>query len=179
MARTIFITGGARSGKSRYAEQVTLGFGGNPGYLATAQPLDQEMGERIIRHRQRRGDAWQTIEEPLHLAQALAGSDGIFGAILVDCLTLWLTNLLFLHEDLGDETENRIMEDVQRLTMTLRGMTTPVIIVSNEVGMGIVPEHRLGRIFRDIAGQANQIMAAAADEAWLVVSGIPLQLKKV
>lgn len=177
MARTIFITGGARSGKSRYAEQVTLGFGGKPGYLATAQALDQEIGERITKHRQRRGDVWQTIEEPLNLSQALAGSDGVFTAILVDCLTLWLTNLLFLHEDLGDETEDRIMEEVQRLAMTLRGMTTPVIIVTNEVGMGIVPEHRLGRLFRDIAGQANQILAAAADEAWLVTSGIPLRLK--
>jgi adenosylcobinamide kinase/adenosylcobinamide-phosphate guanylyltransferase len=95
----------------------------------------------------------------------------------VDCLTLWLSNLLLLYEDLGEETEARIMDDVQRLAATLRGMTTPVIIVSNEVGMGIVPDHRLGRIFRDIAGQANQIIAAAASEAWLVASGIPLRLK--
>jgi adenosylcobinamide kinase / adenosylcobinamide-phosphate guanylyltransferase len=177
MARTIFITGGAASGKSRFAEQICQGFGGSLGYLATAQPLDREMGERIRKHQQRRGDNWQTIEEPLQLVQALAGNDGSFGAILVDCLTLWLTNLLFLHEALGDEVEDRIMADVQRLAATLRGMETPVIIVSNEVGMGIVPEHRLGRIFRDIAGQTNQILAAAADEAWLVASGIPLRLK--
>lgn len=177
MAHTIFITGGAASGKSRYAEQITLGFGDRLGYLATAQSLDGEMGERIRRHRQRRGESWQTIEEPLQLARILSAQDGGYDAILVDCLTLWLTNLLFLHEAVGDALEEKIMEEVRSLAATLHGMATPVIIVSNEVGMGIVPEHRLGRIFRDIAGQANQIVAAAADEAWLVASGIPLRLK--
>ena len=177
MPRTIFITGGTRSGKSRFAEQLALEFGAPLCYLATAQSLDNEMGERIRRHQQRRGNAWQTIEEPLHLTQTLACCDGNYSAVLVDCLTLWLTNLLMLYEDLGEQAEERIMEDVHRLTATLRGMTTPVILVSNEVGMGIVPEHYLGRIFRDIAGQANQIMAAAAGDAWLVASGIPLKLK--
>jgi adenosylcobinamide kinase/adenosylcobinamide-phosphate guanylyltransferase len=177
MSQTIFITGGARSGKSRFAEQRAVSYGTPLCYLATAQSLDDEMGQRIRKHQQRRGDAWQTVEEPLHLAQALAVNDGIFNVILVDCLTLWLSNLLLLYEDLGEETETRIMDEVQRLTTTLRGMTTPVIIVSNEVGMGIVPDNRLGRMFRDIAGQANQIIAAAASEAWLVASGIPLKLK--
>jgi adenosylcobinamide kinase/adenosylcobinamide-phosphate guanylyltransferase len=135
------------------------------------------MGQRINKHQQRRGDSWQTVEEPLHLTQALAANDGIFNVILVDCLTLWLSNLLMLYEDLGEETETRIMDDVQRLSTTLRGMTTPVIIVSNEVGMGIVPDNKLARIFRDIAGQANQIIAAAASQVWLVASGIPLKLK--
>lgn len=177
MSQTTFITGGARSGKSRFAEQTAATHGAPLCYLATAQPLDDEMGQRIRKHQQRRGDDWQTIEEPLHLTQSLAVNDGIFNVILVDCLTLWLSNLLLLYEDLGEETESRIMDDVQRLAATLRGMTTPVIIVSNEVGMGIVPDHPLGRMFRDIAGQANQIIAAAAREAWLVASGIPLRLK--
>jgi adenosylcobinamide kinase / adenosylcobinamide-phosphate guanylyltransferase len=177
MPHSIFITGGARSGKSRFAEQLALGFGAPLCYLATAQPLDDEMGERIRIHQQRRGTDWQTIEEPLHLTQTLACCDGNYSVVLVDCLTLWLTNLLLLYEDLGEQTEERIMDDVHRLAATLRGMSTPVIQVSNEVGMGIVPEHRLGRLFRDIAGQANQIMAAAASEAWLVASGIPLKLK--
>jgi adenosylcobinamide kinase/adenosylcobinamide-phosphate guanylyltransferase len=175
--QTIFITGGARSGKSRFAEQLATSYGTSLCYLATAQSLDEEMGNRINKHRQRRGDAWHTVEESLHLTQALAVNDGIFSVILVDCLTLWLTNLLLLYEDLGEETEKRVMDDVQRLATTLRGMSTPVIIVSNEVGMGIVPDNRLGRVFRDIAGQANQICAAAASEAWLVASGIPLKLK--
>jgi adenosylcobinamide kinase/adenosylcobinamide-phosphate guanylyltransferase len=177
MARTIFITGGARSGKSRFAEKIALGFGTQLGYLATARPLDGEMSDRIARHQQRRGAGWRTIEEPLQLGRALADNDGLHQAILIDCLTLWLTNLLLLDEEPGYEAEERIMDEVQKLTETLTGMTTPVIIVSNEVGMGIVPEHRLGRIFRDIAGQANQILAATADEAWLVASGIPLRLK--
>ena len=177
MARTIFITGGARSGKSRFAEHLAHGFGAPLGYLATAQALDGEMTERIRRHCQRRGDSWQTIEEPLQLRQALVNNDSLHKAILIDCLTLWITTLLLLDEDPGEEAEGRILEEVLLLAEALRGMTTPVIIVSNEVGMGIVPEHRLGRIFRDIAGQANQIMAATADEAWLVASGIPLRLK--
>ena len=177
MAKTIFITGGARSGKSLFAEKTALGFGTPLCYLATAQPLDDEMGERIEQHQNRRGDAWQTIEEDLHLAQALARSDGSYRAILVDCLTLWISNLLFRYEDSGEDAAERILEDVHRLTATLRDMRTPVIFVSNEVGMGIVPDNTLGRIFRDIAGQTNQILAAGADEAWLVVSGIPLKLK--
>jgi adenosylcobinamide kinase/adenosylcobinamide-phosphate guanylyltransferase len=176
MGRTVFITGGARSGKSGFAEQLADGFGGQLCYLATAQALDGEMSQRISKHQQRRGDAWLTIEEPLRLAQALEANDGTFNAILLDCLTLWISNLL-LYEETGEETEPRIMAEVQRLATTLQGMTTPVIIVSNEVGMGIVPENSLARMFRDIAGQTNQIIAAAADEAWLVASGIPLKLK--
>jgi adenosylcobinamide kinase / adenosylcobinamide-phosphate guanylyltransferase len=176
MSKTIFITGGARSGKSRFAEQIAAGYGAPLCYLATAQSLDDEMGQRILKHRQRRGGDWQTIEEPLHLALALAKNDGQFNVILVDCLTLWLSNLL-LDEEPDEETEARVMDDVQRLASTLRNMATPVIIVSNEVGMGIVPDNRLARIFRDIAGQANQVIAAAASEAWLVSSGIPLKLK--
>lgn len=178
MARLIYITGGARSGKSRFAEQKALEFGQPLGYLATAQSFDDnEMEERIRTHQERRGEAWQTIEEPLHLPQALAANDGIHQAILVDCLTLWLTNLLLLYEEQGEDAAERITDDMYRLAVTLRGMSTPVIIVSNEVGMGIVPEHRLGRIFRDLAGQANQIIAAQADEAWLLASGIPMRLK--
>jgi adenosylcobinamide kinase/adenosylcobinamide-phosphate guanylyltransferase len=177
MSQIIFITGGARSGKSSFAEQTAHKFGTPLCYLATAQSLDDEMGRRIGKHQQRRGDAWHTVEEPLLPAQALTENDGAFNVILIDCLTLWLSNLLMLHEYLGAKAEERILEDVLHLAETLRSMKTPVIVVSNEVGMGIVPENRLARMFRDLAGQANQIIAAAADEAWLVTSGIPLKLK--
>jgi adenosylcobinamide kinase/adenosylcobinamide-phosphate guanylyltransferase len=177
MSHTIFITGGARSGKSGFAEQVAYSFGAPLCYLATAQVLDDEMGQRISKHRQRRGADWQTIEEPLRLSETLANYYGPCNAILIDCLTLWLSNLLLLHENLGAKAEERILEEVYNLTGTLHGMKTPVIIVTNEVGMGIVPENRLARMFRDIAGQANQTIASAADEAWLVTSGIPLKLK--
>lgn len=177
MSRTIFITGGARSGKSAFAEKLALASGGPLGYLATAQTLDSEMDERVKLHRERRGEVWQTIEEPLHLSQGLARCDGLYRVILVDCITLWLSNLMFKYEEAGEDIEARITEDLHRLKTTLHGMVTPVIIVSNEVGMGIVPENDLARLFRDIAGRANQTLAAAADEVHAVISGIPLKLK--
>ena len=177
MARTIFITGGARSGKSRFAEELAQQFGVPLGYLATAQALDSEMKERIRQHQARRGTAWQTIEEPLHLPQCLASNDGIHKAILVDCVTLWLSNLFLYYENLGEDAEERIMDNVHRLTTTLREIRTPVILVSNEVGLGIVPENRMARLFRDIAGKTNQMLAATADEAHVLISGIPLRLK--
>ena len=110
------------------------------------------MDERVRRHRERRGGEWSTIEEPVHLSQALARCDGQYQAILVDCVTLWLSNLLFKYEDAAEQIEERIHEDLQRLKSTLHGMVTPVVLVSNEVGMGIVPDNALARMFRDIAG---------------------------
>ncbi len=177
MGRIIFITGGAGSGKSAFAEQLATGFSAPWGYLATARPLDSEMEERVKRHRKRRGESWRTIEEPLLLEQVMAGHDGACGVILMDCVTLWVTNLLFHYGEEAAETEERILNDCRSLAARLRLMATPVILVSNEVGLGIVPENRLARHFRDIAGRVNQTLAAAADEAWLVVSGIPLRLK--
>ncbi len=177
MAHIIFITGGARSGKSIFAEKRSLEFGAPLCYLATAQTLDSEMDERVRRHRERRGVEWHTIEEPIHLSQELARCDGKYQAILVDCLTLWLSNLLFRYEAAAELREERIHEDLLRLKDTLQGMVTPVILVSNEVGMGIVPDNSLARMFRDIAGRANQTLAAAADEMHVVISGIPLKLK--
>ena len=177
MARTIFITGGARSGKSLFAENLAEQFGEQLCYLATAQTLDSEMDERVRRHRERRGVQWNTVEEPILLSQALAQNDGLYSVILVDCVTLWLSNLLFTYESAGECIDERIYEDVQRLKSTLQGMTTPVILVSNEVGMGIVPDNKLARMFRDIAGTANQELAGVADEVHVVISGIPLKLK--
>jgi adenosylcobinamide kinase/adenosylcobinamide-phosphate guanylyltransferase len=177
MAHTVFITGGARSGKSSFAEKRALEFGGALGYLATAQMLDDEMNERVKLHRERRGNEWHTIEEPIHLSQTLARCDGTYQAILVDCVTLWLSNLLFTYEESGGDCEERIREDVLRLKSTLQSMVTPVILVSNEVGLGIVPDNRLARLFRDIAGATNQTLAAAVDEVHVVISGIPLKLK--
>ncbi len=177
MARTIFVTGGARSGKSVFSEQKAEEFGDRLGYVATAQSLDGEMADRIERHRTRRGPQWHTIEEPLLLSRSLEEADGTYEAILVDCVTLWLTNLLFAFEHDGPAVERRIRGEVEQLAQTLQRMVTPVILVSNEVGMGIVPEHHLARLFRDIAGSANQSLAAAADEVFMVISGIPLKIK--
>jgi adenosylcobinamide kinase/adenosylcobinamide-phosphate guanylyltransferase len=178
MAHIIFVTGGARSGKSSFAEKRALEFGTPLGYLATAQMLDSEMDERVSRHRERRGAEWHTIEEPITLSQELARCDGQYKAILVDCMTLWLSNLLFKYEADGPtQSERLIREDLLQLRDVLQTMVTPVILVSNEVGMGIVPDNALARLFRDIAGTANQTLAAAADEVHVVISGIPLKLK--
>ena len=172
MARVIFITGGARSGKSSFAEKLAIGFGGPLGYLATGRPGDAEMADRIERHRARRGSEWQTMEEPLALLDVIRGHDGYFNAILIDCVTLWLTNLLLLHEK-----PEPILAEVKNMTGAFPSLATPLILVSNEVGMGIVPENRLARLFRDIAGEANELLAAAADEVYVTFSGLPLKLK--
>ncbi|QSV47188.1 bifunctional adenosylcobinamide kinase/adenosylcobinamide-phosphate guanylyltransferase [Geobacter benzoatilyticus] len=172
MAPVIFITGGARSGKSRLAERLAGSFGMPLGYVATGAAGDGEMAARIARHRQRRGDAWTTIEEPMELAAALRENDGRFAAVLVDCITLWLTNLLLAYDD-----STRCLDQVKELTAVFPHLATPIILVSNEVGMGIVPENRLARRFRDLAGEANEMIAAAADEVHVTFSGIPLRLK--
>lgn len=172
MSNVIFITGGARSGKSRLAEARAREFGSPLCYLATGQAGDGEMAERIARHQARRGPEWQTLEEPLRLLEAIRGHDGYFAAMLLDCVTLWLTNLLFHYDDPG-----RALGDVRELAGAFRELKTPMVIVSNEVGMGIVPENQLARSFRDLAGEANELIAAAADEVYVTISGLPLKLK--
>lgn len=157
------VTGGARSGKSALAERLTLRHGGTPVYIATAEARDTEMAARIDLHRQRRGAGWQVIEEPADLVQALRRSEGA-GARLVDCLTLWLANC-------GEDA------DIPRLAGTLRAMQSPVVLVTNELGQGIVPANAVARRFRDRHGWMNQTIAAAADQVWMAVSGQPLRLK--
>ncbi|MRR54315.1 MAG: bifunctional adenosylcobinamide kinase/adenosylcobinamide-phosphate guanylyltransferase [Deltaproteobacteria bacterium] len=172
MSTTIFITGGARSGKSRLAERLAEGFGAPLCYIATGEARDGEMAERIDRHRQRRGSAWQTVEEPLQLGEAIRERDGRCRAILVDCITLWITNLLFHHDAVEP-----VLVEVRTLAELLPTLQTPLILVSNEVGMGIVPENALARSFRDLAGHTNQILAEASDEVYVTISGIPVKLK--
>jgi adenosylcobinamide kinase/adenosylcobinamide-phosphate guanylyltransferase len=172
MGKIILVTGGARSGKSRLAEGLAEGFGSPIGYIATATAGDSEMAERISRHQERRGPEWQTLEEPLDLSGVIAGHDGYFSAMLVDCLTLWLTNLLLKYDD-----STMVLSDVKRLISLFDRLQTPLVLVSSEVGMGIVPENRLARTFRDLAGEVNQMIAAAADEVYVSIAGIPLKLK--
>ena len=172
MGKVIFITGGARSGKSRLAENLAESFGAPLCYIATGEARDAEMEERIAAHRKRRSESWLTVEEPFRLQDALRDAEGRFRAVLVDCVTLWLTNLLLEHED-----ADRALGEVRALAESLPGLATPLILVSNEVGMGIVPDNALARTFRDLAGRANQILAAAADEVYVTISGIPLKLK--
>ena len=179
MATTIFITGGARSGKSKLAEEATQRFGAPLAYIATGSAGDGEMTARIARHRARRGPDWTTIEEPMRLPAAIRQAGGRFNAILVDCLTLWITNLLLDYESTfpKDDVAGMILADVRSFVEACRQVSVPVVIVSNEVGMGIVPDNALARKFRDLAGEANELVAAAADEVYVMFSGVPLKLK--
>jgi len=167
MKKSILITGGARSGKSALAERLVKRFGDSPVYIATAQVFDDEMKSRVQAHQDRRGDEWTTIQEPFELANALTLSDG--KPRLVDCLTLWLTNLMLAERDLDAE--------FARLFDVLAVQSSPVVFVTNEVGSGIVPDNKLAREFRDAAGALNQQIAAHCDEVYLAVSGQALKVK--
>ena len=162
------VVGGARSGKSAFAERLVLGSARPRRYIATAEAWDDEMRDRIARHREDRGTAWTTVEAPLTLAEALtrARPDE---AVLVDCATLWLTNQLLAEHDLPAE--------VNRLIDALAACPAPVVIVSNETGWGIVPENALARRFRDEQGRLNQRLAATAGLVVTVIAGLPMVLK--
>ena len=168
MGKSILVTGGARSGKSILAERMTLEIGTPAIYIATAESRDAEMADRIERHRARRGAEWTTVSEPLDLSDALTSSDGQ-GPRLVDCLTLWLSNLMLSGRDWEEETRSMLA--------TLNDQISPVIFVTNEVGAGIVPENKLARDFRDAAGLMNQHVARACDELWFCVAGHSLKVK--
>lgn len=168
MEKSILITGGARSGKSALAERLALGPTGRAVYIATAQAGDAEMAARIAAHRARRGAAWRNLHAPRDLVAALGESDG-GDPRLVDCLTLWLSNLMLGGADW--QAEGVV------LARALGRQSAPVILVTNEVGAGIVPENRLAREFRDAAGWLNQTVAAAADAVWLCVAGLPIRVK--
>ena len=180
----ILITGGCRSGKSAFAIQKAGELTERVCYVATCIPGDEEMKARVAEHRARRPDSWRTIEEPLHLTRVIGELDGgRWPVVVVDCLTLWLFNLMS-EEDWGREaeskrsqTERRAAEEAEKLADACRRFEGTVILVTNEVGMGIVPGEEVSRAFRDALGRGNQILAASADEVYLIVAGQPLQLK--
>ena len=161
------VLGGARSGKSAHAESLVA----RPGavYVATAEAIDDEMGERIARHRARRGAGWTTVEAPLDLGAALRAPPSDASGILVDCLTVWLGNLMHAGRDIDREAGS--------LLESLAVPPVPVVLVANEVGLGVVPDNPMARAFRDHAGRLNQALAARADRVVLVTAGIPLVLK--
>ena len=178
MGRILFVLGGARSGKSRYA-QARAAEAAGPGrpvaFLATAEGLDPEMRERIRRHRQDRPSGWLTLEAPREPARALEGLGPEAGAVLVDCLTLLISNLQLAQAGAG--AEQAVLEEIRRLLAAARAAPVPVVLVSNEVGQGVVPASPLGRAFRDIAGRAHQLVAAEADEVVFLTAGLPQRLK--
>lgn len=163
------IFGGARSGKSRLAEQLAERRGGTAVYIATAEARDDEMQARIAEHKARRGDRWRSIEAPVAVAEVLRALPAETGVVLVDCLTLWLSNLMHAGRDVAAETAE--------LLAALQAVPFPVLLVSNEVGLGIVPENRLARDFRDHQGRLNQAVAAVADHVVFTAAGLPLVLK--
>lgn len=167
------VLGGARSGKSRHAETLARALtppGGARVYVATAQALDAEMAARIAAHRDQRGSDWITVDAPLDLAMALRRESRPGQALLVDCLTLWLSNLMHARRDIEAETD--------ALATALERPACPVVLVSNEVGMGIVPENALARAFRDHQGRLNQRIAAIAAHVVFIAAGLPITLKE-
>lgn len=163
------VLGGARSGKSAFAEGLVEQASGSRLYLATGQAWDDEMRARIATHQDRRGSGWETVEAPVDLTQALAQNARADRPVLVDCLTLWVTNLMLGEHDIDAAFD--------RLVKTLPGLKGPVVFVSNEVGLGIVPDNAMARAFRDHAGRLHQTIAGLADEVYFVAAGLPLKMK--
>ncbi|SON56565.1 Adenosylcobinamide kinase [Hartmannibacter diazotrophicus] len=173
-AGVTLVLGGARSGKTAFGERLTLGMAEGLGhgrgvFLATAEAHDEEMALRIRQHQADRADRFVTIEEPLALADAIRARSGDGVPILVDCLTLWVTNLLLAGQSVGDHSD--------RLVAALADCASPVVLIANETGLGIVPDNALARAFRDEAGRLNQKVAALADRVYFVVAGLPMQVK--
>ncbi len=169
--KIIFILGGARSGKSTYALKEASKFSGKKVYIATAEALDEEMKKRIEKHRMQRGKDWDSYEEPLKISDVIKKTEGRYQIIVVDCLTLWLSNIMHINSDIGYEIENLIE------TLRTTHQASQIYIVSNEVGTGIVPENEMSRRFRDMAGLLNQKIAGVADKVYMVVAGIPIKIK--
>ncbi|MDD2464237.1 MAG: bifunctional adenosylcobinamide kinase/adenosylcobinamide-phosphate guanylyltransferase [Desulfobulbus sp.] len=185
MGRLILVTGGARSGKSSFAEQLVAELGQEIAYIATARPFDAEMEDRIAKHRLQRPSSWQTFETPTEPSQVVTAQGNRVEALLLDCMTVLITNRILTHSVDWDqpnisqlnEIEADILGEINALLSAAADCQADLVAVTNEVGYGIVPVSPLSRFFRDCAGRVNQRMAAAADEVYLVVSGIPVQIK--
>lgn len=182
MGRLILVTGGARSGKSAFGEKYAAKYGKKVAYIATSQIWDKEMEFRVQLHRKRRPAEWQTYEAPYeaHKAVEEAVDDGC-DMILFDCLTVYTSNLLCSLDNIDDSKRNYglLRENCQFLIDTVKKYNCTMVVVTNEVGAGIVPENHLAREFRDLAGLANQMLAEAAEEVYLTVAGIPVNIKKL
>ena len=169
--KRILILGGARSGKSKFALSLASGISSRI-FIATMEPKDEEMRQRVEEHKKQRGKEWQLIEEPIQLIQELRKALSEADAVVVDCITLWISNLL-----LEGKREEEILKRAEELAEIITQANSLLIFVSNEVGAGIVPEYPLSRKFRDLSGKVNQILASVCDEVYLMVAGIPVLVK--
>ena len=165
----VLVLGGARSGKSAFAERLVVETGLSRHYIATGRAFDDEMRDRIATHRDDRGDGWETHEEPLALAETIAAVARPDRAVLVDCLTLWVTNLMLEERDMGDA--------FAKLAKVIEAAPGRIVFVSNEVGLGIVPDNRMARAFRDYAGRLHQQVAAIVPQVYFIAAGLPLKMK--
>jgi adenosylcobinamide kinase/adenosylcobinamide-phosphate guanylyltransferase len=173
LKKTVFVLGGCRSGKSSYALETAHKFSGaNKVFIATCIPHDDEMKQRVARHRQERSQDWEAVEAPIRLPEAIVENSPRADVIIVDCLTLWVSNLLMDCDD-----PDKIEMQIPRLTDAIEKTECPLVLVSNEVGQGIVPENKLARQFRDLVGYVNQAVAGSADEVIWTVAGIPVKIK--
>ncbi|KLO22302.1 bifunctional adenosylcobinamide kinase/adenosylcobinamide-phosphate guanylyltransferase [Marinitoga sp. 1155] len=186
MAKIIMVTGGARSGKSTFAQKIAKKFGNNILYIATAIPFDDGMRDRIKKHKNARPKDWKTLEQFKNFDNLLNNEEFLISdTIIFECMTLMVSNLLLKHNvdfdkidyNKIDEIEKEIFVEVEKLIKIIKIKEKNMIIVTNEVGMGIVPSYKLGNIFRDIAGRINQYLAKNSDEVYITISGIPLKLK--
>ncbi len=171
-----FVIGGARSGKSSFVLDEVSKLEGTRAYIATGEALDDEMQDRIRKHKEDRGPEWTTYEEPVEIVNILSDIKDKYSAVVIDCLTLWLSNIMLQHQDTTVQV-NSLLQTLESLNSSNSSNGLNLYIVSNELGMGIVPENAMAREFRDLTGFLNQKVAAIADEVYLVTAGIPMKIK--
>jgi len=182
-SQIILCSGGARSGKSEFAERLALATAGRKAYVATGQAFDEEMIDRIKKHQERRGEIWNNFEVPLHLAIEWQNISQTADVILIDCLTMFTTNHMMAHGSIqgqqdANQLEATVLTELETLLASIKSCEgKTVIFVTNEIGLGIVPDNKLARYFRDIAGRVNRTVAAAADKLYLTISGVTIELK--
>ena len=182
-SQIILCSGGARSGKSEFAERLALDTAGRKAYVATGQAFDEEMIDRIKKHQERRGEIWNNFEVPLHLAKEWQNISQTADVILIDCLTMFTTNHMMAHGSIqgqqdANQLEATVLTELETLLAAIKSCEgKTVIFVTNEIGLGIVPDNKLARYFRDIAGRVNRTVATAADKLYLTISGVTIELK--
>ena len=183
MLKSILVTGGARSGKSHFAQQLALESDESVLFVATAEAGDEEMRQRIEEHRQQRPTAWRTLETPTHVGNQIPKVIAEAKTVIIDCITLLISNILSRYSEHIDKVtdalrlEKEVVAEISELIRCMDQMQASFIIVTNEVGLGLVPANEIGRLYRDLLGKANQMLARRADEVYLMVAGIPLLIK--